>query len=331
MILLVTGGTGSFGNAVVRRVLANSLFSEVRIFSRDECKQDAMRTALNDERVKFYIGDVRDASSLKAPMQGVDYVFHAAALKQVPSSEFFPLEAVKTNVLGAENVFDTAIAAGVKKVVALSTDKACYPINAMGQSKALMEKVMIAKSRTADETVLCATRYGNVLGSRGSVVPHFVDQIMSGKSLTVTNPNMTRFMMTIEQAVNLVTHTFESGRQGDIFVQKASASTIMDIAAALQSIFSCNRDILTIGTRHGEKLYETLVTAEEMAHAHEGVLYIRIPADARDLNYGLYTHKGEVRPDLVPYTSHSTHRLTPTGTMLLLKGLECVNIARDMR
>ena len=329
--ILITGGTGTFGNAVVESQLANTK-NEIRIFSRDEKKQEDMRLKFNTNRLKFYIGDVRDASSLVAPMEGVDYVFHAAALKQVPSCEFFPMEAVKTNVLGAENVFNAAIAARVKKVVALSTDKACYPINAMGQSKALMEKIMIAKSRVSEYTVFCATRYGNVLGSRGSVVPHFVDQIMSGKSLTVTNPNMTRFMMTIEQAVNLVTHTFESGRQGDIFVQKASASTIMDIAVALQSIFSCpNRDIVTIGTRHGEKLYETLVTAEEMAHADEGVLYIRIPADARDLNYGLYTHEGEVRPDLTAYTSHKTGRLTPTGTMLLLKDLECVNTARDMR
>ena len=330
MNLLVTGGTGTFGHAVVESQLANTK-NEIRIFSRDEKKQEDMRLKFNTNRLKFYIGDVRDASSLVAPMEGVDYVFHAAALKQVPSCEFFPMEAVKTNVLGAENVFNAAIAARVKKRRCTEYRQGVLPNQRNGTVESVDGKNYAGEVACQRNTVFCATRYGNVLGSRGSVVPHFVDQTMSGKSLTVTNPNMTRFMMTIEQAVNLVTHTFESGRQGDIFVQKASASTVIDIAVALQSIFSCNRDIFTIGTRHGEKLYETLVTAEEMAHADEGVLYIRIPADARDLNYGLYTHKGEVRPDLVPYTSHSTHRLTPTGTMLLLKDLECVNTARDMR
>src|SRR5208282_1586169 len=272
MILLVTGGTGSFGNAVTRRFLTTEI-KEIRIFSRDEKKQEDMRRALNDERVKFYIGDVRDASSLKAPMQGVDLVYHASALKQVPACEFFPLEAVKTNVLGSENVFNAAIEAGVKKVVALSTDKACYPINAMGQSKALMEKVMVAKSRTARSTVLCGTRYGNVLGSRGSVVPHFIEQIVSGKPLTVTDPSMTRFMMTLDEAVNLVIHAFEHGKQGDIFVQKALASTVGDIADALRTIFDVDTAYRTIGTRHGEKLYETLVTSEEMTKAEDLDLY----------------------------------------------------------
>lgn len=327
MILLVTGGTGSFGNAVVRRVLANSLFSEVRIFSRDECKQDAMRTALNDERVKFYIGDVRDASSLKAPMQGVDYVFHAAALKQVPSSEFFPLEAVKTNVLGAENVFDTAIAAGVKKVVALSTDKACYPINAMGQSKALMEKVMIAKSRTADETVLCGTRYGNVLGSRGSVVPHFIDQIRRRKKLTVTDPKMTRFMMTLNQAVDLVLYAFEQGQQGDMFVLKAPASTLHNIARVMNLLFDLPvSNVECIGTRHGEKLFETLVTSEEMAKAEDNDKYFRIPADSRGLDYGLYFNQG-ISKQVGAYTSHSTFSMGAESTMLMLRDLDCVKDA----
>jgi len=264
-------------------------------------------------------------------MQGVDYVFHAAALKQVPSSEFFPLEAVKTNVLGAENVFDAAIAAGVSKVVALSTDKACYPINAMGQSKALMEKVMIAKSRTGGNTVLCGTRYGNVLGSRGSVVPHFIDQIARGKKLTITNPGMTRYLMTLDEAVNLVLYAFDYGQQGDIFVQKAPAATLSDLATAINIIFGRSTDnVECIGTRHGEKLFETLVTSEEMSKAEDKELYYRIPADTRGLDYGLYFSQGVIA-QTEAYTSHNTERLTAMGTMLLLKDLACVNEARDMR
>lgn len=316
MNLLVTGGTGTFGNAVVESQLANTN-NEIRIFSRDEKKQEDMRLKFNTSRLKFYIGDVRDASSLVAPMEGVDYVFHAAALKQVPSCEFFPMEAIKTNVLGAENVFNAAIAARVKKVVALSTDKACYPINAMGQSKALMEKIMLAKSRTATKTVFCATRYGNVLGSRGSVVPHFIEQARAGKPLTVTNPDMTRFMMTIGQAIDLVKHAFLCGAQGDIFVQKAPASTVLSIAEAVTDLYNPGGEISIIGTRHGEKLYETLVTEEEYTRAQIGQTYIRIPDDSRDLNYAIYVTSGSSRV-VGAYTSHNTTRLNKEETTALL-------------
>ena len=323
--LLCTGGTGSFGNAVVQRFLKDTDWN-IRIFSRDEKKQDDMRASLNSDRVQFFIGDVRDASSLKAPMQGVDYVFHAAALKQVPSCEFFPLEAVKTNVLGAENVFDAAITAGVRKVIALSTDKAVYPINAMGLSKALMERVLVAKSRGSN-TTFCGTRYGNVLASRGSVVPLFIDQIKSGKSLTVTNPAMTRFMMTIEEAVDLVLYAFENGEQGDVFVQKSPASTVLDIAKALREIMNADsHDIAVIGTRHGEKLYESLVSSEEMAHAVDCGRYFRIPMDSRNLNYASYESDGSTAGSDA-YTSHNTRRLSLQETVETLtpivKGL-CV-------
>ena len=305
MKLLVTGGTGTFGHAVTRAMLKDA--EEIRIFSRDEKKQEDMRNDFNDSRLRFFIGDVRDSNSLVAAMEGVDHVFHAAALKQVPSCEFFPTEAIKTNVLGAENVFNAAINAGVKSVVALSTDKACYPINAMGQSKALMEKIMLAKSRTATKTVFCATRYGNVLGSRGSVVPHFIEQARAGKPLTVTNPDMTRFMMTIGQAIDLVKYAFLCGAQGDIFVQKAPASTVLSIAEAVTDLYNPGGEISIIGTRHGEKLYETLVTEEEYTRAQIGQTYIRIPDDSRDLNYAIYVTSGS-REWLA-----RTRRTTPRG------------------
>jgi len=317
----VTGGTGSFGNAFVRRCLANEA-KEVRVFSRDELKQDVMRNDLKDARVKFFIGDVRDASSLSTPMQGVDWVAHASALKQVPSCEFFPLEAVKTNILGTENVLNAAINAGVDRVVALSTDKACYPINAYGQSKALLEKVTVAKSRFS-KTICSMTRYGNVLASRGSVVPLFIDQIKSGKPLTVTNPAMTRFLMTIEEAmedaVDLVEYAFEQGQQGDMFVKKSPAATVMTVAQAVSSILNPNVPIKIIGTRHGEKLFETLVTSEEMAHALDHGNYYRIPADTRDLNYASYFSEGKPA-DAGSYTSHNTHRMNLAETVALLKG-----------
>jgi UDP-glucose 4-epimerase len=316
--LLITGGTGTFGNAVVERYLNTD--TEIRIFSRDEKKQDDMRTRLHNPRVKFFIGDVRDAASLVAPMKGVDYVFHAAALKQVPSCEFFPLEAVKTNALGAENVFNAAIENGVKKVIALSTDKAVYPINAMGISKAMMERIMVAKSRMSSSTILCGTRYGNVLASRGSVVPLFIDQIKSGKEITVTNPEMTRFMMTIEDAVDLVQYAFDNGQPGDIFVKKAPASTVMTIAQAVSSILNPNAPIKIIGTRHGEKLYETLVTSEEMTYALSRGGFYRIPVDARDLNYASYYSEGQSHT-AVEYTSHNTHRMDIAETVSLLRGL----------
>ncbi|MGA2885770.1 MAG: SDR family NAD(P)-dependent oxidoreductase [Halobacteriota archaeon] len=314
--ILITGGTGTFGNAVVERYLKN--YHRIRIFSRDEKKQEDMRIRLNNPRVEFFIGDVRDAASLVAPMEGVDYVFHAAALKQVPSSEFFPLEAVKTNILGAENVFNAAINAGVGKVVALSTDKAVYPINAMGISKAMMERVMTAKSRTSSHTVFCGTRYGNVLASRGSVVPLFIDQIKSGKPLTVTNPDMTRFMMTIEEAVELVKYAFEHGQQGDMFVKKSPAATVLTVANAIKEILNSDAEIKTIGTRHGEKLFETLVTSEEMSHAQDHGNYYRLPADTRDLNYASYFSEGKAA-DAGSYTSHNTYRMNLEETVALLK------------
>jgi len=309
--LLITGGTGSFGNAVLKRFLATDI-AEIRIFSRDEKKQHDMRVALKNDKVKFYIGDVRDIHSLNAAMYGVDYVFHAAALKQVPSCEFYPLEAVKTNVLGTENVLDSAIVNGVKKVVCLSTDKAVYPINAMGISKAMMEKVMVAKSRTvpADRTTICGTRYGNVMASRGSVIPLFVDQIRAGGDLTVTDPNMTRFLMSLEEAVELVLFAFTNGRPGDIFVQKSPACTIDILAQAVKKVFHAPNAIRVIGTRHGEKLYETLVTREEMAVAVDMGGYYRIAPDNRDLNYDKYYSSGQEKVSMIEdYNSHNTERL----------------------
>jgi len=287
--LLITGGTGSFGNAVLRKYLKTDI-KEIRIFSRDEKKQDDMRHLYKDPRIKYYIGDVRDIESMRSAIKGVDYIFHAAALKQVPSCEFYPVEAVKTNVLGADNVLTAAIDEGVKKVIVLSTDKAVYPINAMGMSKALMEKVMIAKSRELDngKQVFCGTRYGNVMASRGSVIPLFIEQIMQGKPITITDPEMTRFLLHLDEAVELVEYAFKYGRNGDIFVKKAPASTLADLAAALKELLHADNEVRIIGTRHGEKLYETLVNREEMAKAEDLGYYYRIPADTRDLNYDKY-------------------------------------------
>jgi UDP-glucose 4-epimerase len=309
--LLITGGTGSFGNAVLNRFL-HSDFAEIRIFSRDEKKQEDMRIALRSDKIKFYIGDVREYDSIHDALSGVDYVFHAAALKQVPSCEFYPMEAIRTNVHGAENVMRAAIANEVKRCVVLSTDKAVYPINAMGISKAMMEKVMVAKSRLCDpgKTVLSATRYGNVMASRGSVIPLFLDQLQASKSLTITDPNMTRFLMSLEESVDLVLYAFENARPGDIFVQKAPASTIGDLAQAMKEILRTSSDIKVIGTRHGEKLYESLVSREEMSRAEDLVDYYRIPADSRDLNYEKYFIDGEVGISKIEdYTSHNTRRL----------------------
>lgn len=309
--LMITGGTGSFGNAVLRRFLDTNI-KEIRIFSRDEKKQEDMRKVLKNDKVKFYIGDVRNYNSLYAAMSGVDYVFHAAALKQVPSCEFYPMEAVQTNILGAENVLNAAIERGVKKVIVLSTDKAVYPINSMGMSKALMEKVMVAKSRTiADNgTVLCGTRYGNVMASRGSVIPLFIDQIKKGEPLTITDPDMTRFLMSLDDAVNLVLYAYEHGEQGDIFVQKAPASTIFDLAVALKEMFNGDNEIKIIGTRHGEKQHETLLTREEFVNAEDMDRYYRIPADNRNLNYDKYFVEGtEKISESYDYNSHNTKRL----------------------
>jgi len=310
--ILITGGTGSFGNAVLRRVLSSDV-SEIRIFSRDEKKQDDMRRFYKSDKIKFYIGDVRDLASVRNAMHGVDYVFHAAALKQVPSCEFFPLEAVKTNIIGTDNVLTAAIESGVKKVICLSTDKAVYPINAMGMSKALMEKVAIAKSRTVDpdKTLICCTRYGNVMASRGSVIPLFIEQIKSGQPLTVTNPKMTRFLMTLDEAVDLVLFAFQNAKAGDILVQKAPAATIGDLAQAVKELFGADNEIKIIGTRHGEKLYETLLTREEYAVAEDLGRFFRVPADSRDLNYDKYFVKGDERLSLDrEYNSHNTERLT---------------------
>jgi UDP-N-acetylglucosamine 4,6-dehydratase/5-epimerase len=321
--LLITGGTGSFGNAVLKRFLNTNHFSEIRVFSRDEKKQDDMRRLLQNDKVKFYIGDVRDYRSIENAVVGVDYIFHAAALKQVPSCEFFPIEAVKTNVLGTENLLEAAIKNKVKKVVVLSTDKAVYPINAMGISKAMMEKVMVAKSRQSTETILCGTRYGNVMASRGSVIPLFVEQIKANKDLTLTDPSMTRFMMTLEDAVDLVLYAFEHGEAGDIFVQKSPAATIEDLATALIEMYKSKSSLKIIGTRHGEKLFESLVNREEMAKAENLEHYYRIPADNRDLNYAKYFSEGE--PDMSKieeYHSHNTHRLDVEGTKKLLLKLE---------
>ncbi len=325
--LLITGGTGSFGNAVMQRFLHTDHFGEIRIFSRDEKKQDDMRIRLNNPKVKFYIGDVRDPRSVNHVVKGVDYIFHAAALKQVPSCEFFPIEAVKTNILGTDNVLTAAEKYEVKKVVVLSTDKAAYPINAMGMSKALMEKVTIAKSRNLDDskTVFCATRYGNVMASRGSVIPLFIKQIKDGAPLTITDPNMTRFMMTLEDAVDLVLFAFEKAKQGDLFVQKAPGATIEILAKALLELYNSSSEIKIIGTRHGEKLYETLVNKEDMLKAEDLKDYYRIPADNRDLNYAQYFSQGKVETSAIEeYHSHNTHRLDVEGMKDLLKKLPLI-------
>ena len=329
--LLITGGTGSFGNAVLNRFVDTDFFNEIRIFSRDEKKQDDLRKRINNPKVKFYIGDVRDYRSVENAVRGVDYIFHAAALKQVPSCEFFPIQAVQTNVLGAENVLEAALAHGVKNVVILSTDKAVYPINAMGLSKALMEKVMVARSRdvNGNNSIFCGTRYGNVMASRGSVIPLFVKQIKDGKPITITDPNMTRFMMTLEDAVDLVLFAFEHGKPGDMFVQKAPAATIETLAQALKELYNSDVEIKLIGTRHGEKLFESLVNREEMVKAIDMGDYFRIPADNRDLNYDRYFSEGE--PDMTKieeYHSHNTTRLDVEGTKQLL--LKLPLIRRDV-
>jgi UDP-N-acetylglucosamine 4,6-dehydratase/5-epimerase len=327
--LLITGGTGSFGNAVLHRFL-DSDFAEIRIFSRDEKKQEDMRIRLKNDKVKFYIGDVREYDSVHDALRGVDYVFHAAALKQVPSCEFYPMEAVRTNIVGAENVIRAAIANEVSRCVVLSTDKAVYPINAMGMSKAMMEKVMVAKSRLCDpgKTVLSATRYGNVMASRGSVIPLFLDQLRSGKPLTVTDPSMTRFLMSLEESVDLVLYAFEHARPGDIFVQKAPASTVGDLAQALRELLKVDNEVKIIGTRHGEKLYESLVSREEMARSEDLGGYYRIPADSRDLNYDKYFVEGETEISKIEdYTSHNTRRLDVEQVKQVLMQLDIVQEA----
>jgi UDP-glucose 4-epimerase len=320
--LFIAGGTGSFGNAVLRRFLTTDI-KEIRIFSRDELKQDDMRKFYNNDKLKFYIGDVRDKNSINDAMRGVDYVFHAAALKQVPSCEFYPMQAVKTNIIGTENLLNSAIHAGVKKVIALSTDKAVYPINAMGISKAMMERVIIAKGRNVKGTTIICTRYGNVMASRGSVIPLFIDQVRSGKPITITDPNMTRFMMSLDQAVDLVLFAFENGRNGDIFVQKAPAATIELLANTMKNILGRpNHEVKTIGTRHGEKLYETLLTKEEMVKAIDMGEYYRIPTDTRDLNYTKFFEEGEeVVTEAGEYHSHNTHRLNEEELTELLLNL----------
>jgi len=325
-VLMITGGTGSFGNTVLNRFLKSDV-GKIIIFSRDEKKQEDMRIEFRNSKLKFVIGDIRNYESVAQAMQGVDFVFHAAALKQVPSCEFYPMEAVRTNVIGTENVLNAAIANNVRRVVLLSTDKAVYPINAMGISKAMAEKVMIAKSRNAilDGTVLCATRYGNVLGSRGSVVPLFIEKIKARNPLTVTDPNMTRFLMSLEESVDLVIHAFEHGKQGDIFVQKAPAATLADLSTALTEMFSGSGEIKIIGTRHGEKLYESLVSREEMAKAEDLGRYFRIPADNRDLNYDKYILEGSPSAnDVDDYTSHNTERLSVEQIKHLLLTLDFV-------
>tara|TARA_R110000823_G_scaffold145002_1_gene275185 strand:- start:2557 stop:3567 length:1011 start_codon:yes stop_codon:yes gene_type:complete len=330
-VLMITGGTGSFGNAVLKRFLDTQV-REIRVFSRDEKKQEDMRISLANDKLKFYIGDVRDYSSLAQAMVGVDYVFHAAALKQVPSCEFYPMEAVRTNIEGTENVLNAAIASKVKRVVVLSTDKAVYPINAMGISKAMAEKLTTAKSRAIsdDGPVVCATRYGNVMASRGSVIPLFVNQLKTGQSLTVTDPNMTRFLMSLEDSVDLVLHAFEHAQQGDIFIQKAPASTVKDLAEALKELFSSDQPIKVIGTRHGEKLYESLLSREEMARAEDMGRYYRIPADNRDLNYKKYFVEGEeIISKLEDYTSHNTELLDVPGIKQLLLKLDYIKEQLD--
>ena len=328
--LLITGGTGSFGNAVLKRFLDSDV-REIRIFSRDEKKQDDMRHQLQNPKVKFYIGDVRDRLSVDGAMGGVDYIFHAAALKQVPSCEFFPMQAVQTNVCGTENVLDSAIAHGVKNVVVLSTDKACYPINAMGISKAMMEKVAVAKARQLGKTpatTICCTRYGNVMASRGSVIPLWIDQIRAGSALTITDPNMTRFMMTLDDAVDLVLYAFQHGNGGDLFVQKAPAATLTVLAEALKQLLKSDVPVRVIGTRHGEKLCETLVSREEMAKAEDLGDYFRIPCDTRDLNYDKFFVKGQEKVSAIEdYHSHNTERLDVEGMKKLLLKLDLVREA----
>ncbi len=323
-VLLITGGTGSFGNAVLKQFL-NTDIKEIRVFSRDEKKQDDMRKEYRSDKIKFFIGDVRDIRSIESAMHNVDYIFHAAALKQVPSCEFFPMESVKTNIYGTDNLLTCAINYNVKKVICLSTDKAVYPINAMGISKAMMEKVFVAKSRTVDNTVICGTRYGNVMASRGSVIPLFINQIKSGEPLTVTDPEMTRYLMSLDDAVRLVIYAFENGLSGDIFVQKAPASTIGDFALALKELFCAKNPIKIIGTRHGEKLYETLLTREEMSHSIDLGDYYRIPADTRDLNYDKYFINGNDKlSEGWEYTSHNTKRLNIEEIKQLLLSLDYV-------
>ena len=320
--LLITGGTGSFGNAVLRRFLESDI-SVIRVFSRDEKKQDDMRKYYNNPKLEFYIGDVRDYQSVLNAVRGVDYIYHAAALKQVPSCEFYPLEAIKTNVLGTENVLEAAICSGVKRVMCLSTDKAVYPINAMGISKAMMEKVILAKSRGSKSTVICATRYGNVMASRGSVIPLFVEQIRAREPITITDPNMTRFMMTLDDAVDLVLYAFEHGKPGDIFVQKAPAATIKTLAEALKGLMDVpEHEINVIGTRHGEKLYEALLSREEMVAAQDMGGYYCVPPDLRDLNYGKFVEQGEIKiSEAMDYNSHNTTRLDVEGMQALLMKL----------
>ena len=325
-ILMITGGTGSFGKTVLTRFLDTNI-KEIRIFSRDEKKQEQMRIALANDKAKFYIGDVRDYSSLSEAMTNVDYVFHAAALKQVPSCEFYPMEAVQTNILGTENMLNAAVAKGVKRVLVLSTDKAVFPVNAMGISKAMAEKLMVAKSRMYQEsgTIICATRYGNVMASRGSVIPLFINQIKNKEPLTITDPKMTRFLMSLEDSVDLVLHAFEHAQQGDIFVQKAPASTIGDIAQALKEIYGSDISTTIIGTRHGEKLYESLISREEMARAEEMERYYRIPVDERDLNYRKYFVQGEQHiSELDDYNSHNTERLDIQGVKNILLKLDYI-------
>jgi UDP-N-acetylglucosamine 4,6-dehydratase len=325
-VLLITGGTGSFGNEVLDRFISTDV-REIRIFSRDEKKQEDMRVALNNIKLKFYIGDVREYDSVYQAMRGVDYVFHAAALKQVPSCEFYPMEAVRTNVVGTENVLNAATACGVSRVVVLSTDKAVYPINAMGISKAMAEKIVVARSRVQceGETVFCVTRYGNVMASRGSVIPLFVSQLKEGKPVTITDPNMTRFLMSLEDSVDLVLYAYEHGSQGDIFVQKAPSSTVGDLAQALKELFGKDNPVRVIGTRHGEKLYESLISREEMAKAHDMGGYYRIPADNRDLNYSQYFSEGEADiSKFDDYTSHNTKRLNSSEVKSLLLTLDYI-------
>jgi len=325
-VLMITGGTGSFGNTVLNRFL-NTAVKEIIVFSRDEKKQEDMRIALNNPKVKFYIGDVRDYNSINQAMAGVDYVFHASALKQVPSCEFYPMEAVRTNIIGTDNVLSAAVANNVKRLILLSTDKAVYPINSMGISKAMAEKVLIAKARTVREggTVLCATRYGNVMASRGSVIPLFVEKLKAGLPLTVTDPNMTRFLMSLEESVDLVLHAFENGNQGDIFVQKAPASTIEDLAQAIKELFNSDVAVKIIGARHGEKLYESLVSREEMANADDMGRYYRIAADNRDLNYDKFILEGRPEVNSVDdYTSHNTNRLSVNQIKDLLLSLDYI-------
>ena len=330
--LLITGGTGSFGNAVLNRFLKTDYFKEIRIFSRDEKKQDDMRTRLNNPKLRFYIGDVRDYNSIEKALRGVDYVFHAAALKQVPSCEFFPLEAAKTNVFGTQNVIDAAGVNKVKKVICLSTDKAAYPINAMGISKALMEKVAIAASRNLTDTTVCLTRYGNVMGSRGSVIPLFIDQLKQGKDLTITDSNMTRFLMSLDKAVELVLFAFQNGNPGDLFVNKAPASNIGDLAQALKEMFNLNNNVKIIGTRHGEKLYETLCTREEMMKAEDMGEFFRIPADNRSLNYSSYFSEGKKElSSIVDYNSHNTEQKDIEGIKQLLIKLDFVQKAGKIK